>query len=216
MGRCLRNPGYVLSLFVLHSAPPIASFSCNLANPWYKSTNHMQRPAAVNTFGILNIVFAALAVFGTIASLAVFSMTDASNNPLVKVLRDNPAYGAWLKFTIVLGLVAAAVLLAAGIGLLRLQPWGRKVSIGYAIYAILFSLLNTVISFLFVLRPLLAEAAQKQGPEAAGAIGGVIGGSVGSCFGLIYPILLLIFMTRPKVVAAFERPAEPPVGLPPV
>lgn len=34
-----------------------------------------------------------------------------------------------------------------------------------------------------------------------------VGPSVG-CFGLIYPVLLLIFLTRPKVVAAFRPPAR--------
>lgn len=61
------------------------------------------------------------------------------------------------------------------------------------------------------MRPMLEEASRKQGPEAAAAIGGAIGGTVGGCFGLIYPILLLIFMTRPKLVAAFNPPDAPPV-----
>ena len=43
-------------------------------------------------------------------------------------------------------------------------------------------------------------------PEQAGAIGATAGGS---CFGMIYPVLLLIFMFRPKVVAAFGPPDQP-------
>jgi hypothetical protein len=32
-------------------------------------------------------------------------------------------------------------------------------------------------------------------------------GSVGGCFGLIYPVVLFIFMMLPKVAAAFRPPA---------
>ena len=144
----------------------------------------------------------------------MFSMPGASNNPVVRIMRENPTYAAWLKLTIPLGLVTCVVLLAAGIGLLRRKSWARKVSIGYAIYAIVFGLLGMVINFIFLLLPMLEEAQRKQGPEAAGAIGGALGGTIGGCFGLVYPILLLIFMTRPKVAAAFHSPAPPP-ALPP-
>ena len=42
-------------------------------------------------------------------------------------------------------------------------------------------------------------------------MGAAIGGVMGGCFGLVYPILLLVFMTRPQVVAAFKaQPDMPP------
>lgn len=173
----------------------------------------MPRPTSVTVFGTLNIAFAALGLLGVIASVAMFKMMGDTANPVMKIMRDNPNYAAWIKLTIPLGLLACAVLLAAGIGLLLMKAWARKLSLAYAIYAILLGLAGMVMNYLFLLQPLMAEAAQKRGPEAAGAMGGVIGGSVGGCFGLIYPILLLIFMTRPKVVAAFQ-PANAPSSMP--
>ena len=171
----------------------------------------MERPGSVTAFGILNIVFAVFGFFGLLGTMALFSITGTSNNPVVKIVREIPAYAAWLKLTIPLGLLTCGVLLAAGIGLLRLENWGRKLSIGYAIYAIVFSILGLVMNFIFLFGPLLEEASKKHGPEAAGAIGGAVGGSVGGFFGLIYPILLLVFMMRPKVVAAFNPPSPPPL-----
>jgi hypothetical protein len=170
----------------------------------------MQRPASVTAFGILNIVFAALGVFGIIATVALISMTQASNNPVVRIMQENPAYATWIKLSIPLGILSCMALLTAGIGLLALKPWARKLSIGYAIYAIVFGILGLGLNFVFVMRPLLEEASRKQGPEAAGAIGGAIGGTLGGCFGLVYPILLLIFMMRPNVKAAFQSTASPP------
>jgi hypothetical protein len=168
----------------------------------------MQRPTSVTVFGILNIVFAALAILGLIGSIALF-FVPAANNPVIKIIHENPFYAAWLKISILLGLLSCSALLAAGIGLLRLKSWARTLSIVYAIYAIVFGILGTVVNFFFIIRPMLEQARQQHGPEAAGAIGGAIGGTIGGCFGLIYPVLLLIFMLRPNVVAAF-RPIPPP------
>ena len=175
----------------------------------------MQRPTPVTVFGILNIGFAALGIFGVLASLMLFTAFAAnSNNPVVQLIQDNPTYAAWMKVSIVLGVLVAVALLVAGIGLLMLKPWARIVSIAYAIYSCVMIPVNTVVNYVFVLHPLLQQAQGKPAPEAAGAIGGLVGGIIGSCFGLVYPIFLLIFMLRPNVVAAF-RPPTPGAGQPP-
>jgi len=150
-----------------------------------------------------------LGVIGLFASIALFFAPADSNNPVIKIMHENPAYAAWLKFCIPLGLLACAALLAAGIGLLCLKSWARKLSIAYAIYAILFGILGMVINFFFLVRPMIEQAQQKSGTEAAGAIGAAVGGSFGGCIGLIYPVLLLIFMLSPKVAAAFQPPPPP-------
>jgi hypothetical protein len=170
----------------------------------------MQRSTVVTVFGILNIIFAALGLFGLVASVMVFTATgSSSNNPVIQTIHNNPSYAAWLKISLVLGMGASAALLAAGIGLLNLKPWARTLSIIYAIYAIVNVLVGGVANYIFLIQPMMQQAQQKQGPEAAGAIGGAVGGMFGTCFGLVYPVLLLIFMLRPKVVAAFR-----PSGLP--
>ena len=166
----------------------------------------MQRPTSVTVFGILNIVFGVIGGLGTAASLFLFALPASSNNPMVQIIHENATYAVWLKVSVALGLLSCAMLLAAGIGLLRMKNWARLLSIGYAIYAIGFGVLGGIVNFLFVFRPLLERAREQHGPEAAGAIGGAIGGSVGGCFGMIYPILLLIFMLRPNLKAAFTAP----------
>jgi hypothetical protein len=125
-------------------------------------------------------------------------------------MQDNPNYAAWMKLAIPIGFLACGVSIAAGIGLLRLKKWGRVLSLGYGIYGILFGLINIVVNYIFLTKPLLAQAAHKQGVEAGAMIGGAIGGTIGGCFGMVYPILLLIFLTRSKVVAEFRPPGEPP------
>jgi hypothetical protein len=119
-----------------------------------------------------------------------------------------------------LGLVAAVVLVLAGVGLLMSKAWGRVLSIVYAIYAIVAAVVGWIASYFFVVAPLMERAAKMPAsPEQAGAIGGAIGSLFGGCFGLLYPVLLLIFMCRSPVVTFFRQqdvqgPFEPPTFRP--
>jgi hypothetical protein len=169
----------------------------------------MQRPTSVTVFGVLNIAFGALGVVGIIFAFATLMLLpDSGNNPILGIMRSNPGYALWMKIAIPIGFLACGVTIVAGIGLLKLKNWGRLLSIGYAIWAIGWGLLGMVINFFCVMQPLMAQASQKSGPEAATMIGAAIGGTVGGCFGMIYPVVLLIFMTRPKIVAAFQSSPE--------
>jgi len=176
----------------------------------------MQRPTAVTVFGILNLVFAALGIFGVLGSVMLFAAVgDTSKNPVIQIIHDNPTYAAWMKISIPLGLLSSAALLAAGIGLLQLKPWARLLSIVYALYALVMVLASTVVNYVFLLQPMMQQAHGKSGPEAGAAIGGAIGGMIGGCFGLLYPVVLLIFMLLPKVSAAFRPAHSTSTGGPP-
>lgn len=166
----------------------------------------MKRPASVTVFGLLNFVFAAFGVIGLIASIALFSPPADANQPVLKLMYEGPAYAVWLKICIPLGLLSCAALLAAGIGLLLLKSWARTLSIAYAIYAIVFTLVGMVINLVQMAQPLFEQVRPQQQLAAAGAIGGPISGTIGGLFWVIYPIVLLVFMLHPKVVAAFRPP----------
>jgi hypothetical protein len=66
----------------------------------------------------------------------------------------------------------------------------------------------------FLYRPLVQNAPGEGDPGAnAMLIGGLIGGGAGFLIGLTYASLIIFFMTRPRVVAAFRGEAfveEPP------
>lgn len=161
-----------------------------------------QRPTSVTVFGILNIIFGAMALLCTPVSLMMTFMMPAQGNPMLQAMRDNQLFRVWSIVGGGLGIIGGGVLLAAGIGLLKLKPWARVTSVGYGIYAIVGGVIGQVITMM-VLLPAFRKMTESGGPEAAGAIGGMVGGVFGGCFGLIFPILLIIFMTRPKVKAAF-------------
>jgi hypothetical protein len=123
------------------------------------------------------------------------------------MLIENPAYAAWLKFSIPLGLLSCTILLVAGIGLLWLKSWARTLSIAYAIYGICMGILATAVGSIFMILPFFKNHQDSQ--AAATAMFGLVGGAICVCLGLIYPILLLLFMLRPTVAAAFHPPAQP-------
>ena len=78
----------------------------------------------------------------------------------------------FMKVSVLLGLVVCVVLVLAGVGLLRLRPWGRHLSIGYAVYAIIAGIVGLAINGYFLL-PLLEKASRMPaGPEQAGLLGG--------------------------------------------
>lgn len=164
----------------------------------------MKRPTPILVFGILNIIFAAFGAISVLMALILFNALPDSTNPVVQLIHTNAAYRNWMKFSVGLGTVVIPVLLAAGIGLLKLKPWARVLSILYGICAIVMVFAGGFINYFFLVQPLMAKAQTAQGPEAAGAMAGAIGGTFGSCLGLVYPILLLIFMFRPNIIAAFQ------------
>jgi hypothetical protein len=95
-------------------------------------------------------------------------------------------------------------------------------AIAYSVFAIVSGLLGIGIMWLYVAQPTFEQLQAGAEPDAiAEAVASTIGGLVGGCVGLIYPVLLWYYMTRPRVVAAFgvlptvqlEAPwSKPPLG----
>ena len=172
----------------------------------------MQRPTSVTVLGILNIVFGAFAILASLLSLVSFmsqSPGTPSGNPVLDMMANSPGLATWTKVSTVLGIFAAIGQMISGVGLLQLLEWGRKLAIGVALYSILLTILGFFANMFLLVRPLLEAANTSTDPAMkAGAIAGAFAGFFGSCGGLIYPAILLFFMTRPEIVAVFQ-PAPP-------
>jgi len=157
------------------------------------------RPTCVTVLGVLNIIFGAFGLLimtmltGLLAVLSLGGGLDGHPRPFLELLQE-PLFWAWMLGSIA-GLTGAVVLVAAGIGLLKMKAWARTASIILGICGVLLAIVAIPVSFLM------------RGPAVGMAHG------LAACIGLMYALVLLMF--RRDVVEAF-RPAStrsnPPPG----
>lgn len=164
------------------------------------------KPVSLTVFGIINIVWGALGLCGFVGTGVQYFVLSAQQqqapNPVFDLMRDNATYFGYMMASMVLGFFATIALITGGIGLLNGKMYGRTLSIAYALYAIVFGILGIVFNLLFLITPMMEQLGNvPQGPQRTGAMAGFIGVTVGSGLcGLIYPIVLLIFMMRAPIV----------------
>ncbi|MHC4292144.1 MAG: DUF4339 domain-containing protein [Planctomycetota bacterium] len=155
-----------------------------------------QRPTSVTVLGILNIVFGGLGLlcspFGIISILM-----PQPNSPFQLT-------SAMKMFSLVgcaVGFVFAIVLLASGIGLLYLKRWAREAALVYGWAAIIWGILALVMNGI-MFSSSLSGASQEAMPAV---VGGIIGAMCGGLIGLIYPVILIVFMRKPHVIQACHK-----------
>jgi hypothetical protein len=151
----------------------------------------IEKPTSVTVFGILNIVFGCMGLICTPFSLLLGVAA------MQKTMETTTAYKMWTLVSGFIGIGFSVWLLVLGIGLVTMRRWARSGSVIYACVTILWSIIVVgmniaALSLKWVIMP---EA------EMAGFVGGTVGGM---CGGLIYPVLLLIFMQTEKVKRAFQ------------
>ncbi len=162
-----------------------------------------QRPISVTVFGILNIGYALWKIVGLLLERVAMRLNLPGNSALA-ALRSDPVYRTWSQFSVVVVVVFGIALIASGIGLLLMQNWARITAIVYSALEMLFVLAGAVFSQRVIMQ---AMTSQVHGAEA-GVVTLVtqISMIVGIVIALAYPVLLLIFMTRPKIIESFRVP----------
>ena len=161
----------------------------------------MKRPTPVTVFAVLNVMSGSVGVIG-MPVLAV-SLVLGCSHVGTEEAASSPLEGCpYLMGTLILVMVTSGVLITSGIGLWHLKPWGRKLSIGYAVCLSACLLFNNVMALMDP-KPVLESASRRGGTLL------FVVGEIGDSLTLLYPILLLVFMFTPAVKAAFHPPAPP-------
>jgi hypothetical protein len=135
-------------------------------------------------------------------------------NEIMKQMNDRvPGYRAFTFGSTGADFLLSVLLLAGGIGLLNVQPWGRWLSLVYAPISILVHLASFVYQLVWVLPATEAVYAQNPAHKELSSIATISGG-VGLFVNLlivIYPITVLVILLLPSTAAAFrgEIPTRP-------
>jgi hypothetical protein len=185
-----------------------------------------ERPSAVLVVAILELSFGGLAlvaglcgILGLLIGRLITGLPGAQARPNVEaIMRAKvPYYDAIQCVDVTLTLLTGIVLITSGIGLLRLRPWVRWLTIGYACWYIVSSILRFLFA-LTVIQPIMHEviaemrADPKMPPQAGHFLD--MSESIGTSAAyvplifLAVPIAILIIMFLPHVKAAF-RPIPP-------
>lgn len=133
----------------------------------------MAASRGVKIYATYALIVGALNSAGNLALAVIGAMRGADAPP-----------GLWRGWV---GAAIGVALVAAGVGVFRLKPWGRQVAIGTSALVALLALTNLG----------LLPAAGQDLRQAAFVAGSVV-------FPLILNLALLWFLTRPSVAAQFH------------
>jgi len=159
----------------------------------------IEKPTSVTVFGVLNCVFGGIGLVCTPFSMIGILMPMPGQS-----MEFAPAYKIFLLISSVVGICFSGWLLALGIGLLKFKGWARRGSVIYACVAIVWGIFGIILSIAAISLGWMGAPEGMAEPQKAGMIGGMVGGICGGALGLIYPVLLLIFMRTAKVKDAFR------------
>ncbi len=154
-------------------------------------------PASVLIFGILNIVFVAIGLLMIPCSI-VPSISDLVEEA------DNLLHSPSPLWSLLCGVVAvgfAIWVLVLTVGLLNLKRWSRSGLVAYAWSAVLFAIIAAVVESTDVFTS-ISVTSWEEFYQMAGVIAWPVRRLV---IRLTYPVVLLIFMKRPRVVAACAK-----------
>lgn len=149
-------------------------------------------PLAVKVFGVLNIVFGAL---GLLCTPILFWAGAASE----EIYGHSAFMMQWLRVSPFVYLIGSMILLASGIGLCLRRSWARKLAVGFALFSLLFTSFELVVTIATLLSSPMADEFAR--------IGGIVGSVVASGVSLLYDGLLIFFLTRPTVKRALGEEA---------
>ena len=195
------------------------------ASLYYRPPRSSPRPTPVTVLAIIGIILGSFGVLckplGLLPLFVDFAaMTPGGvKNPILDAQRNDPFLFGWTVGSTVVGTAISVLLLSGSIGSLYLKPRARKAMVAYAVAAAAMTLINAVVTFVWVL-PAMAAAQQQMmqqmarpgapaPPREAMAVfvkaSGVGGAVMGTLFGLVFPAFVAFFFTRGEVKDAFAR-----------
>lgn len=175
------------------------------------------RPKVLSAAAIICFIFGALGLLGIVgATTAIFGSPIASLDPVTGEMMSDPDIRRFQITAGILSAIGGAVLVAAGVRLLKCKNWARVTVIGWGIFHLLNASYAAYMTVVYML-PAAHKAleAQVKGKGSAGAnvamqissAAGMIGAVMGVLFAIAVVVALIVLVTRPQAKAACRRPA---------
>ena len=154
------------------------------------------RPTGVTVIGVIGIILGVLGLCGGLCGaasvgmlplLAEMAQQSGQQSSELEAVMQNPAV---MRFGLVSSLVSALLalwLLIASVMLLGMKPSGYTLMMAYAVVSILWNIVSTGIGVAVMNMPF--------NPITV----------IGLIIGLVYPVAVLIVLTRPNIKEAFQR-----------
>jgi hypothetical protein len=169
-------------------------------------------------FAILAIIFGSLGVLSGICNIPQYLGVRLVPNPILDAVQKDPVIFSFLLGSLLINLILSVMLLVAGIGALSLKPSSRLWMLRYAVIHIVVTALSLLLGLPFIharnqalMQRTLAANPQLNTPQMKMALQySTVGGYCFAVVFLIWPLLILYYMNRPHVKAAFD-PALPPL-----
>jgi MFS family permease len=91
-----------------------------------------ERPLVVTVLGAVNTLLGILGILGAVLIYRNLLANGVSAGAIAQLVQENASLRHWLLGLLVLGVVASATLLFAGLGLLQIKTWAQKLTLYYA------------------------------------------------------------------------------------
>jgi DNA-directed RNA polymerase subunit RPC12/RpoP len=158
-------------------------------------TSVAARPTSITVLGVLNIVLGSLGLLCLpLVIAAEFVPREAF--ALTALPRE------WQMISTIIAPFAFVWLAATGVGLLRLRKWARLGAVAYGWFAIAFGTVQlcVIVATYIVNMYDVASGVRPLQPEyvTATMLGGLLAGFVA----LVYPLLLVVLLSRPRLIHA--------------
>jgi hypothetical protein len=184
----------------------------------YYATPPSRRPTSVTVFAVLAIVFGSIGTLALLVSIPAQLGMRIVSNPALDAIQRDPILDAVGLASTAIGLGLFITLLCSGVGALSLKPAARKAMILYAWIDIITSILQLILNVAFLhqrtevmTRKVLSATLGFNPANVEPMIkAGYYGGIALAIVILIWPILILYYMNRLHVKAAFSGNGPPP------
>jgi hypothetical protein len=165
--------------------------------------------SGVVALGVISIIYSSLFMvccpgFGLLTSPFIFKAIERMCQRLgITGYQTTEAMRAFGMIGGSVSVVLGAMLLAGGIGLLRLKQWARVLSIWTAAAVMAWAVINQIIVYL-IFYPQFFRMMEEQKDMTANLIGSIIGSSIGLLFRLAYPLVLIICLNLISIKSQFQ------------